>query len=74
MDIFYIITITYTTHKYKETQSTTMNGQIEISTESLERAWNNTVEYFTTLDLYQTIAWGAIGLGLILAIVGLVLL
>lgn len=61
-----------------------MGKSISISTESLQRflgqlqeslseAWEKVKAYFMNLTLYQLIAWGAIGLGLILVIVALII-
>lgn len=61
-----------------------MNGSIEISKEGMIKLWedikrsaidfyNKTLAYFRSLDLYQEIAWGAIGLGFCLVIASVVL-
>lgn len=60
----------------------TVSKQIEISKESVQRFLQQTQEnlqaffdrvvvYFSHLDLYQLIAWGAIGLGFIFVVVSL---
>ena len=61
-----------------------MDGTIEFSKEGMIRLWEDVkawsiktyervITYFKGLDLYQIIAWSAIGLGLILVIVSIVL-
>lgn len=61
-----------------------MNGSIEISKEGMIKLWedikrssiefyNKSMTYFQGLDLYQEIAWGAIGLGFCLVIASVVL-
>lgn len=41
--------------------------------DKLTELWEKIITYFENITLYQQIAWGTIGLGLILLILGIVL-
>ena len=61
-----------------------MDGKIELSKEGMIKAWDDLkawsvdlyhriISYFQGLDLFQSIAWSAIGLGFCLVIASVVL-
>lgn len=49
-----------------------MGKTVDISLESVQQLLGQIQAYFEGLDLFSLIAWGAIGVGLILVIVSLI--
>lgn len=47
-----------------------MAKTVDISLDSFKELWQKIVDYFTGLTLYQQIAWGAVGLGVLLLVSG----
>ncbi|MBN1274693.1 hypothetical protein JXA12_00165 [Candidatus Woesearchaeota archaeon] len=49
-----------------------MAKTVDLSLDSFKELWGDVVDYFTGLELLSLVAWGAIGLGVILVIVALI--
>ncbi|MBD3209521.1 hypothetical protein GF367_03835 [Candidatus Woesearchaeota archaeon] len=51
-----------------------MAKTVDLSLDSFKELWQKIVDYFSGLTLYQKIAWGAVGVGVVLIISGVIVL
>lgn len=49
-----------------------MAKSVDISLDGVKDLWDSVVDYFNDITLYQQLAWGAVGLGLVLIIVAII--